>query len=112
MELAEKPPVADMAAELGLVGSRMAQQGKVERRVDLMKWSKREDVRKAWEKVAEREGLSKDALEKATWGFSGFVLGRSYDLVIDMSKARKLGWTEWVLNVFFHVRRVGNEGVS
>jgi len=101
MELAEKPPVADMAAELGLVGSRMVQQGKVEQRVDLMKWSKREDVRKAWEKVAEREGLSKDALEKATWGFLGFVLGRNYDLVIDMSKARTLGWTGWDLNLFF-----------
>ena len=49
-------------------------------------------MRKAWEKVAEREGLSKDALEKATWGFLGFVLGRNYDLVIDISKARKLGW--------------------
>ena len=43
MELAEKPPVTDMATELGLVGSRMEQQGKVEQRVDLMKWSRRED---------------------------------------------------------------------
>ena len=54
MELAEKLPVAGMAAELGLVGGRMVQQGKVEQRVDLMKWGKREDVRKAWENVAER----------------------------------------------------------
>lgn len=61
-----------------------------------MKWCKREHVRKAWEKAAEREGLSKDALEKAVWGFLGFVLGRKYDLVIDMSKARKLGWTGYV----------------
>ena len=76
-----------------------------------MKWSKREDVRKAWEKVAEREGLSK-ALEKATWGFLGFVLGRNYNLVTDMSKARKLGWTGRVLIFFFHVRWVGNEDVS
>lgn len=53
-------------------------------------------MRKAWEKVAEREGLSKDALEEATWGFLGFVLGRNYNLVTDMSKARKLGWTGYV----------------
>ena len=59
-------------------------------------------MRKAWEKVAER-GLGKDALEKATRGFLGFVLGRNYDLVIDMSKTRKLGWTTWVLT-FFYVR--------
>ncbi|OCL14855.1 NAD(P)-binding protein [Glonium stellatum] len=96
MELAEKPPVADMAAELGLVGSRMVYQGKVEQRVDLMKWSQREDVKKAWEKLAEREGLNKDALSKATWAFLGFVLGRNYDLVVNMSKARKLGWTGYV----------------
>lgn len=61
-----------------------------------MKWCKREDVRKAWEKAAEREGLSKDALEKAAWGFLGFVLGRNYDLAIDMSKARRLVWTGYV----------------
>lgn len=60
-------------------------------------------MRKVWEKVAEREGLSKDALEKATRGFFGFVLRRNYDLVIDMSKARKLGWAGWVLIFFFHV---------
>lgn len=35
-------------------------------------------------------------MEKATWGFLGFVLGRNYDLVIDMSKARKLGWIGYV----------------
>jgi len=58
-------------------------------------------VRKAWEKAAEREGLSKDALEKVVWGFFRFVLGRNYDLVIDMSKARKLGWTGWVPIFFF-----------
>ena len=40
-------------------------------------------------------------LEKATWGFLRFVLGRNYDLAIDMSKARKLGWSRWVLIFFF-----------
>ena len=77
-----------------------------------MKWSKREDVRKVWEKVAEREGLSKDALGKATWGFLGFVLGGNYDLVIDMSKARKLEWTGWVLIFFFSCEMDWNEDVS
>jgi hypothetical protein len=37
MELVEKPPVADMAPGLGLVGSRIVQQGKAELRVDPMK---------------------------------------------------------------------------
>ena len=27
------------------------------------------------------------------WAFAGFVLGRNYDLVISMSKARAAGWT-------------------
>jgi hypothetical protein len=26
----------------------------------------------------------------------GFVLGRNYDIVISMSKARKLGWTGYI----------------
>ena len=46
-----------------------------------------------WEKLQAREGLEKDAFEKATWGFLGFVLGRNYNVVISMSKARKYGWT-------------------
>ena len=65
-------------------------------------------MRKAWEKVAEREGLSKDALAKATWGFFGFVLRRNCNLVTDMSKVKKLGWAGRVLIFFFHVRWVAD----
>lgn len=50
-------------------------------------------MRKAWDKLVETHGLEKDAFEKATWGFLGFVLGRDYNVVISMSKARKWGWT-------------------
>jgi hypothetical protein len=62
----------------------------------LEKWSQRSDVVQAWERIAEKHGLQKDAFEKATWDFLGFVLGRKYDLVISMSKARKAGWTGYV----------------
>jgi hypothetical protein len=37
--------------------------------------------------------LEKDIFHKATWDFLGFVLGRNYDLMISMSKAREAGWT-------------------
>ena len=94
MKLAEKPPLADSAAEIGLEGR--IKQSAVEQKIDLIKWSQRDDVKKAWEKLAERGGLEKDAFEKATWGFLGFVLGRNYNLVISMSKARSLGWTGYV----------------
>ena len=94
MKLAERPPLADLAPQLGLAGR--VGQGEVQQRVDLMKWSQREDVKKAWKALAERDGLEKDGLEKATWGFLGFVLGRNYNIVISMSKARKLGWTGYV----------------
>jgi hypothetical protein len=40
--------------------------------------------------------LQQDAFEKATWDFLGFVLGRNYDLVFSMSKARKAGFTGYV----------------
>ena len=94
MPLAETPPIAESAAERGLEGK--IEQGKVVQRIDLIKWSQRDDVKKAWDKLASKHGLEEDALEKATWGFLGFVLGRDYNLVISMSKARKLGWTGYV----------------
>ena len=46
----------------------------------------------SWEKLQARGGLEKDAFEKATWDFLGFVLGRNYSIVISMSKARRYGW--------------------
>jgi hypothetical protein len=39
------------------------------------------------------EALKKEAFEKATWDFLGFVLGRTYNVVSSMSKARNAGWT-------------------
>lgn len=45
MPLAEKPPIAGIAVEMGLEGR--FGQGKVEQRIDLIKWSQREDVKKA-----------------------------------------------------------------
>ena len=58
-----------------------------------MAWSKRPEVQDAWVRLAERHGLEVDAFEKGTWMFLGIVLGRNYDIVISMSKARRLGWT-------------------
>lgn len=94
MKLAEKPPIADMAAELGLEGN--TRQCEVQQKIDLIKWSRRADVKQAWNKLQAGHGLEKDAFEKATWGFLGFVLGRDYNVVISMSKARKLGWTGYI----------------
>ncbi|EKG10612.1 NAD-dependent epimerase/dehydratase [Macrophomina phaseolina MS6] len=89
--LMEDPPVSLLAKEAGLEGT--VKQSHVEQRIDLVKWSQKDEVKKAWERLAEREGLEKDAFEKATWAFTGFVLGRNFDLVISMSKARAAGWT-------------------
>lgn len=93
-ELAPEPPISASAEQGGLVGSSSAlTQSKVEQHVDLEKWSKRSDVQSAWNTIAEREGLDKSIFGKATWGFLGFALGRNFDLVISMSKARECGWT-------------------
>ncbi|KAL9026122.1 MAG: hypothetical protein Q9180_007535, partial [Flavoplaca navasiana] len=94
MDLAPEPPTAETAAERGLQGK--VAPGKVEQRINLIKWSQRPDVKKAWERLAAREGLEKDGLEKATWGFLGFVLGRNYNIVQSMSKARRLGWNGYI----------------
>lgn len=89
--LADKPPISLVAEALGLQGR--TPQSHVEQTVDLARWSEKPEVRDAWDRLAEREGLEKDAFEKATWAFAGFVLGRNYDSVVSMSKARAAGWT-------------------
>ena len=88
------PPVEELAAEMGLEGK--VGQGRVEQRIDLVKWSQRKDVKEAWLRIAQRDGLEKGSFENATWAFLGFILGRNYDVVISMSKARKLGWTGYI----------------
>ncbi|KAF2679111.1 NAD dependent epimerase/dehydratase family protein [Lentithecium fluviatile CBS 122367] len=90
--LHEHPPISALAPQLGLRDHTLTQPSKVEQQIDLVKWAQRGEVREAWRRVAEREGLQEDVFEKATWGFLGFVLGRAFDLVIGMSKARKAGW--------------------
>lgn len=96
VSLMEKPPVSTLADKCGLVKHPVTQQSKVEQQIDLEKWSQREDVKAAWAKIAQREGLDEGVFEKATWGFLGFVFGRAFDLVIGMGKARKAGWTGYV----------------
>lgn len=93
MKLMDRPPLAEFAAERGLKDTKFVKPSRVEAKIDLVKWSQREDVKKAWERLAENRGLEKEAFEKATWGFLTFVFGRNYNIVISMNKARKAGWT-------------------
>ncbi|KAF2144737.1 uncharacterized protein K452DRAFT_325221 [Aplosporella prunicola CBS 121167] len=92
MPLAEKPPVSVRESELGIQSTQSA----VEAAIDLETWSQKAEVKEAWDRLAAREGLEKDAFEKATWAFLKFVLGRNYDLVISMNKARSCGWTGYI----------------
>ncbi|KAF9700959.1 hypothetical protein EKO04_000841 [Ascochyta lentis] len=95
-KLAPEPPITVQSSTSGLDGTSVLAQSVVEQHIDLEKWSQRQDVKDAWCRIAEREGLEEDAFEKVTWGFLGFALGRNYDLIISMSKARKAGWTGYV----------------
>ncbi|KAF3931655.1 hypothetical protein ABW20_dc0108746 [Dactylellina cionopaga] len=96
LKLDDSAPINDMAASLGLEGANFA--NTLEQKIDLVKWSKHPRVVDAWKKVQQRHGLQEGAFEKATWSFLGFVLGRDYNLVISMAKARKLGWTGYIDN--------------
>jgi hypothetical protein len=94
MELHENPPLQDYYESAGLESA--VSRGVVEQRIDLVKWSQKPEVKAAWEKIAERDGLEKDAFEKATWDFLGFVLGRNYPIVISASKARAFGFNGYI----------------
>ena len=90
-DLAPSPPVSAVADQLGLRGH-LPPRGQLSQRINLAQWSQRKEVREAWARLAEREGLQKDALDKATWAFVDFELGRNFDVVISMTKARDFGW--------------------
>lgn len=92
MDMAPRPPISLQADAIGVEGTPVLHPNKVEQHIDLVQWSQRADVQQAWHALAEREGLDKTAFDKATWSFLGFVLGRNFDLVISMSKARECGW--------------------
>ncbi|KAK0656220.1 NAD(P)-binding domain protein [Cercophora newfieldiana] len=85
------PPITLVAKEIGLEGK--IGESETAQRINLARWSQQDAVKQAWNRLAEREGLEKDAFEKATWAFLDFILGRNFDLVISMSKARDMGWT-------------------
>ena len=93
LPLMETPPLSEFAAERGLKDTEEIQQSRVEGKVDLSKWVQKPEVKEAWGRLVKKHGLEEDALDKATWMFLNFVLGRNYDLVINMTKARKAGWT-------------------
>ncbi|KAJ4288353.1 hypothetical protein N0V88_007391 [Collariella sp. IMI 366227] len=90
-EMEGNPPITMQLEEAGLQGR--VEKSVLEQRVNLVEWSGKEEVKKAWARLAEREGLQKEAFEKATWWFADWVLGRNYDVVASMSKAREAGWT-------------------
>ncbi|KAK3694203.1 hypothetical protein B0T22DRAFT_451911 [Podospora appendiculata] len=87
----DTPPLSLVANEIGLEGKVLP--SRVEQRISLVKWSQADEVKQAWSRLAKREGLQEEAMEKATWAFLDFVLGRSFDIVISMSKSREMGWT-------------------
>ncbi|RMJ21514.1 hypothetical protein PHISP_07613 [Aspergillus sp. HF37] len=94
--LVERAPLAEYAEEIGIGDAGQVRRGEVRMRIDLLSWASLGEVRAAWERVAQREGLRMDAFEQATWFFLNFVLGRNYDMVISMSKARRFGFLESV----------------
>ncbi|KAF3903030.1 hypothetical protein AA313_de0201396 [Arthrobotrys entomopaga] len=96
MKLEDRAPIDDMAATLGLEGATFSTT--LDQKIDLEKWSQDRRVIDAWKRVQQRHGLDEGAFGKATWNFLGFVLGRDYNIVISMAKARKLGWVGYIDN--------------
>lgn len=85
-----------MASQIGLEGTAAVKPSTLDQRIKLSEWSKDDKVKKVWDDIATREGLDQKAFDNATWAFLDFVLGRSYDLVLNMTEARKLGFEGFV----------------
>ncbi|OBT46792.1 hypothetical protein VE00_01989 [Pseudogymnoascus sp. WSF 3629] len=91
-----RPPIDALASEIGLKGTAAVKPSTLDQRIKLSEWSKDDKVKKVWDDIAAREGLEQKAFEQATWAFLDFVLGRSYDLVLNMTEARKMGFEGFV----------------
>lgn len=86
------PPITACADQIGLKGV-FDQHSVIHQQIDTVKWARRPEVVQKWEELRDRFGLDQSVWDKATWGFLTFLLGREFDCVVSMSKARKLGWT-------------------
>ncbi|KAH8110773.1 NAD dependent epimerase/dehydratase family protein [Phellopilus nigrolimitatus] len=92
--LLPRPPLDDFAKAHGLEG--VVKGATMDSRVDLAQWSARPEVKAAWAKIAARENVQEDTLEKASWFFTLFCLGRTYDTVASITKSRKFGFNEYI----------------
>ncbi|KAL0933759.1 nad dependent epimerase dehydratase family protein [Colletotrichum truncatum] len=90
--LAAQTPLSLSAKAMGL-SNLAGETSTIRQRIDLVQWSKKEEVQQAWKRLADRDGLDREALDRASWAFAGFAWGRDYDVVLSMTRARKLGWT-------------------
>ncbi|KAF4919153.1 hypotheticall protein [Colletotrichum viniferum] len=77
-------------------GEQKQEQSHIRQRIDPVEWSRSGEVQEAWRRLAAREGLDGDALDRASWAFAGSAWGRDYDVVLSMSRARQLGWAGYV----------------
>lgn len=91
-----RPPIDALASQIGLEGTAAVKPSTLDQRIKLSEWSKDDKVKKVWDDIATREGLDQKVFDNATWAFLDFVLGRSYDLVLNMTEARKLGFEGFV----------------
>lgn len=55
-----------------------------------------EDQEKVWETMREKYNLNADYKSVSSWAFGDFVLSWDYDFLSDSSKARRLGFHEYV----------------
>ncbi|KAI0811694.1 NAD(P)-binding protein [Xylaria sp. FL0064] len=92
-KLHARPPVAEVEAQLGLKGE--FKPSVLYNQIDLIKWSQRPEVVKAWKSIRDRHGLEQEVWDNATWAFLNFLLGREYSCVASMSKARKMGFNKY-----------------
>lgn len=58
----------------------------IELRHSLEAWSRQPRVIRAWETLAQREGLDPELFHNATWAFADGIISIQQPLVMDMSK--------------------------
>ena len=72
------------------------EKGRIELRNSLQQWAKEERTLRAWDRLRVREGLDKDAFERASWGYADRNMAIDYSKLEAMDKVRRFGFLGYV----------------
>lgn len=89
------PPIYIEAPSIGLKDTKHVKRSKLRGCLHLERFSRTPLVTSAWNQLVKRHGLQPNTLRNANWENLQYTIGRNFDVVLSMNKAKRAGWTGW-----------------